>query len=170
MPFWRLYYHLVWSTKNREPLIQPQVEHRLFGYLREKANQMGCEVYAINGWHDHVHVLVSIPPKHSVSDVVKNLKGASAFHINHDVPGPQDGWFGWQRGYGVFSLGERQIAVAEEYVARQKEHHSENTWNPWLERWSEEDEGPGGEQGTHTAHSQTVRERGEVYAAEGPLF
>ena len=49
MSFWRLYYHLVWSTKNREPLIQPKVEPRLFAYIVRKAAELECYVYAING-------------------------------------------------------------------------------------------------------------------------
>ena len=50
MPFWRLNYHLVWSTKNRESLIQPNIEQRLYGYLINKAAELGVYVYAINGW------------------------------------------------------------------------------------------------------------------------
>ena len=83
MPFWRTYYHLVWATKNREPLIQPAIERRLYAYLLNKARELEVRVYAINGWFDHVHLVGSVPPKHAVAYVVKRLKGASAFDLNH---------------------------------------------------------------------------------------
>ena len=140
MPFWRTYYHLVWTTKKREALIRPEIESRLYGYLESKARELGVHVYAIGGWTDHVHLVVAIPPRLSVAEVVKGLKGASAFHMNH---GPaQDAHFAWQRGYGVFSLGEKQRPVAEAYVRQQKEHHSRQSTNSWLERTDETDDGP----------------------------
>ncbi len=141
MPFWRLYYHLVWTTKNREPLIQPDVECRLFPYIVNKAAELDVYVYAINAWHDHVHLVVAIPPKHAVAQVVKMLKGASAYDLNQVAALHEH--FAWQRGYGVLSLGERQRPIAEAYVIRQKEHHRQQTTNIWLERSDEYDEGPG---------------------------
>lgn len=140
MAFWRLYYHLVWATKNREPLIQPPVEKRLFAYMITKAAELEAYVYAVNGWYDHVHLVASIPPKHAVAEVVKHLKGASSHDLNH--AGGLEGSFAWQRGYGVFSLGESQRPTAEAYVNNQKQHHTQQTTNGWLERCDELDEGP----------------------------
>lgn len=60
MPYWRLYYHLVWATKNREPLITPKIEGNLYGYLDRKAASHKATVYAINGDEQHIHVVVSI--------------------------------------------------------------------------------------------------------------
>lgn len=140
MPFWRTYYHLVWATKNREPLIQPEIEPRLHSYLVNKAYELGIQVYAINGWLEHVHLVASIPPKHAVAYVVKRLKGASAFDLNQ--AGKLDTHFKWQRGYGVLTLGEKQRPYAIKYVRNQKEHHRQQTTNSWLERFDEFDEGP----------------------------
>ena len=140
MAFWRLYYHLVWATKNREYLIQPNVEGRLYAYIVGKAAELGVYVYAINGWQDHVHLVLSIPPKRAVAYVVKRLKGASAHDLNQT--GGLGYHFAWQRGYGALSLGERQRPVAEAYVAGQKRHHERQTTNGWLERYAEFDEGP----------------------------
>ena len=139
MPFWRTFYHLVWTTKNREPLITDDIEPRLYAYIVHKAAEIGVYVYAINGWTDHVHLVVAVPPHVSISQLVKNLKGSSSHDLNQQK---LDGRFAWQRGYGVLSVGQRQIAAAEAYVKRQKEHHSTNTIVPWLERCSEIDEGP----------------------------
>ena len=139
MPFWRTYYHLVWATKNRQPLITPEIEPRLFAYIVHKAAELGVFVYSINGWTDHIHLIVAIPPHVSVSDLVKHLKGASAHDINQQQRGVH---FYWQRGYGVLTLGQRQKPAAEAYVKNQKEHHRAGTAVEWLERSSEIDEGP----------------------------
>ncbi len=139
MPFWRTYYHLVWATKNREPLITPEIEPRLYAYIVHKAAELGVFVYVINGWTDHVHIIVAIPPHVSVSDLVKHLKGASSHDLNQQR---LDFHFGWQRGYGVLTLGQLQKPDAERYVKGQKEHHRAGTVIAWLERCSEIDEGP----------------------------
>lgn len=140
MPFWRLYYHLVWSTKNRKPLIVPEIERRLYAYIVGKAAELGCYIYQINGWYDHIHLVIAVPPRHALAAVVKHLKGASSHEMNQ-VAGMNHA-FAWQRGYGALSLGERQRSHAEAYVAAQKAHHAEQTTNAWLERYAEFDEGP----------------------------
>lgn len=140
MPFYRLYCHLVWTTKGRQPFIPPKVELRLYSYLSNKAMELGVRVYAINGWTEHVHMIVGIPPKHAVAYVVKSLKGASAFDLNHTVE--LSNRFQWQRGYGALSLGETQRPTAVAYVENQKQHHQHQTTNMWLERVAEFDEGP----------------------------
>jgi putative transposase len=139
MSFWRLYYHLVWATYKRSALITPEIETHLCAVLRAKARELGVTVYAVNGWVDHVHLLVAIPPKLAVARVVKHLKGASSHQINSlDL----SYHFGWQRGYGVLSVGERRRSIAEAYIAGQKEHHVNGTTNAWLEREAGTDVGP----------------------------
>jgi REP element-mobilizing transposase RayT len=139
MPFWRLYYHLVWATKERRPLITGNIEAEVHGHLTGKADALDAIVHAVEGIDDHVHMLVSIPPKVSVSDFVGQLKGASAFHINH-MPDSL-GNFGWQRGYGAISVGPARLDRAIAYVRNQKEHHAQGTTIEALERIdAEEDE------------------------------
>jgi putative transposase len=139
MSFWRAYYHLVWATHDRQPLINDQVERLLFPYLHKKAAEFRVIIYAINAVPDHIHLVVAIPPRYSVAEVVKSLKGAGSHYLNQSgLPFE----FHWQRGYGVFTLGERQRAAAEAYVNNQKDHHRSGTTNIWLERADEIDEGP----------------------------
>ena len=165
MAFWRLYYHLVWATDERRRLLQPEVEHRLYPYLIRKAAEMDTYVYAINGWYDHIHLVASIPPKHAISEVVKHLKGSSSHDLNH--AGGLAGSFAWQRGYGVFSLGELQKPVAEAYVSSQKQHHQQETANAWLERCDEVDEGPP-DNGLSADHVPPIlREASAAYRAWG---
>ena len=162
MPFWRTYYHLVWATKKRAPLIRPELEPQLYEYLRRKARGMGVRVYAINGWTDHVHVIVSIPPRLAVAAVVKRLKGASSHYLNRREGAEE--LFRWQRGYGALTLGERQLPRAIAYVAGQKEHHRGETANGWLERVDAFDDGPPEEAGRPEA---TLREPDPGYEAAG---
>ena len=166
MAFWRLYYHLVWATRNREPLIQPELEGRLYAYLVSKAAELESYVYGINGWYDHIHLVVAIPPKHAVADIVKHLKGASSHYLNHT--GELNYQFAWQRGYGALTLGERQRPQAEEYVMKQKTHHAERTAIPWLERDADLDEGPADDRMAGSA-DPAVREPKAIYDLAGEL-
>lgn len=141
MVFWRHYYHLVWATKERLPLISDNVEPELYTYIFGKMTFLQCISYAIGGVDNHIHLVASIPPKLSIADFVKKIKGSSSHHLNHGGVQLQTA-FGWQRGYGSFTLGKRQLEHAIHYVLNQKQHHLQNTIIPALERDDEEDEGP----------------------------
>jgi putative transposase len=136
MSLWRTYYHLIWSTAERQPLITPILEPELYGYIRGKSDFLGCIIHAIGGIEDHIHIVVSIPPKLSISQFVKTIKGSSAYHLNH-LPLALNSEFKWQQNYGVFSLGGKQLEEAKAYVNRQKEHHQQGTVIPALERDTE---------------------------------
>jgi putative transposase len=163
MSFWRNYYHLVWATKNREPLIQPEFEDNLYRFLIAKAAELGCYTYAIGGDVDHVHVALANPPKNAVSEVMKTLKGASSYHVNHFIR-PAVGHFDWQRGYGCMTFGETNRAWVVSYIQQQKQHHAENTINAWLERMDELEEGPLDLGLSAEMGAWRVREEGGVYS------
>jgi REP element-mobilizing transposase RayT len=141
MALWRLYYHFVWATKMRHPLITGDIEPELYGYIIGKATTLGCIIHAVGGMPDHIHIVASVPPKMAVADFVGHIKGSSSYHLNH-WPGAVLPEFGWQRGYGVFSLGKKQLGSAVAYVLRQKEHHRHGTTIPILECDSDEDDAP----------------------------
>ena len=138
MPHWRLYYHLVWATKNREPLIVSEIEAETHEQIRRKVCALKGDPLQVNGTADHVHLVTSIPPNISVSDFVGQVKGSSSFHINHlrDITHVLE----WQRGYGAFSLGKRDLEPVLEYVRNQKERHSVGKVWSSLERMDEEEE------------------------------
>lgn len=161
------YYHTVWTTKNREATITPEIEPRLFAYIVSKAAELGVYVYAINGWTDHLHLVVAIPPKRSVAEVVKMLKGASSHYVNQERLG--DGRFRWQEGYGVFSLGEKQRAAAVNYVRNQKSHHREGGVNAWPERSERVDEGPADRGPERPVKIGRLREEPAVYVIDDDL-
>jgi putative transposase len=125
--------HLVWSTKERLPLIKPDKEAELYGYIIGKADYLGCITHAINGTENHIHIVASIPPSLSISQFVKRIKGSSSHHWNHTLATNLDKLY-WQDGYGVFSLGSKQLETAVNYVKNQKIHHSQGTAIAALER------------------------------------
>jgi REP element-mobilizing transposase RayT len=138
MAYWRLYYHFVWTTKNRLPLITPEVEEVLFGYLIGKAHEMKSIVHAVGGVEDHVHLAASVPPCVALSDFVARLKGSSSHRLNEAL---RDA-FAWQGGYGVVSFGEKQLPWVVGYVNRQKRHHGELTAVATLEQINVDSDGP----------------------------
>jgi REP element-mobilizing transposase RayT len=95
-----------------------------YGVLYKKAEELGLKIHAAGNVDEHVHVVLSIPPKIAVADCVRHLKGASAFAINHMAG--SDGQFKWQGGYGALTVGEWSLKTVMEYAVRQKEHHREN--------------------------------------------
>ncbi len=135
MTYWRLHYHLIWATFEREPSITPEREKMFYGVLYNKAQELEVKIHAAGNVEDHTHVVASIPPKLAVADCVRHLKGASSYAINH-MDG-SDGKFKWQEGYGALSISERSLTKVVAYVARQKEHHSENKVIAMLERIDE---------------------------------
>jgi putative transposase len=124
MSYWRLFYHLVWGTKNRLNLIDPTWEQDLYGYIRGKATALECFPHAIGGIADHIHIAISIPPKLAVATLIGQLKGASSHYINQRYA---DGSFMWQAEYGVLSFSETSLSRIVDYVNNQKKHHAENT-------------------------------------------
>ena len=121
MSYWRLHYHLIWATFERESDITIEREKVFYGVLYGKGKELDLKIHAAGNVEDHVHVVVSIPPRLAVADCVRHLKGASAYAINHMER--SDGGFKWQEGYGALSVGERSLDIVMAYAARQKEHH-----------------------------------------------
>jgi putative transposase len=132
MTYYQLYYHLIWATKNRQPLLTPQVEPIIFGYLLKKANDLGAKIYALNGSSDHVHLVVSIPPKISVSKFVGQIKAVASIKFNQSFPAQAP--FYWQDEFAAFSFDRKRLPNMVAYVQNQKAHHAQDTLIPVLER------------------------------------
>lgn len=121
-----LLYHIVFSTKDRQPIITDVYQPRLYDYIGGTIRHLGGISLGINGTEDHVHVLAKLRPDKAVSDVLRDLK-ANASGWMHDVfPELKD--FSWQRGYGAFTVSASNIAKVQHYIARQKEHHQKKTF------------------------------------------
>jgi len=113
--------HLVFSTKNRQPLITPAIEPELFKYLATELRNMDCPSLAINGTTDHVHILFALSRTMTIANVVKSIKGSTSRWIKPRSPELRS--FEWQAGYGAFSIGRSQVEQVKRYLARQKVHH-----------------------------------------------
>src|SRR5215204_5282895 len=102
-----LIYHIVFSTKNREPMITPEREERLYEYIGGIIRVLGGILLIINGVEDHVHILTKLRPDKALSDVLRELKASSSGWM-HDLF-PEASEFAWQNGYGAFTVSESQV-------------------------------------------------------------
>ena len=136
--FHRLFYHIVWTTKYRQPIITEEIEKYLFPFLENKAKRFGCIIHKCNGMEDHIHIAISIPPSESVSDIIGKLKGSSSYFLNKELQITDD--FYWSDGYGVLSFAERDLPAVMKYIEKQKEYHKQNKLNLKLEITEGEDE------------------------------
>ncbi len=113
--------HIVFSTKERRPLIRPDIEPELYRYLASVCRACDCPAHEIGGTADHVHLACTLSRTISVSDLLEEIKKRSSKWMK--TKGAPYRSFSWQRGYGAFSIGQSQLAAARRYIARQKEHH-----------------------------------------------
>jgi len=118
--------HCVWSTKNREPWLIPDLRERLWPYLGGIAKQNQMKTLAIGGAADHVHILLSLPATLSVAKAVQLLKGNSSKWIRETFPKMSS--FAWQEGYAAFSVGNSGVDATMTYINNQTEHHRKRTF------------------------------------------
>ena len=132
MPYWQLFYHAVWATRFRERVLGPEVESFVHCLIREKALELGAVVHSLNGMEDHVHLVVSLPPKIAPAFFVGQVKGASSTRLNQSRR--LDRQFFWQDEYSIFSLDAKRLPHHVAYVENQKLHHARSTLIPALEK------------------------------------
>ena len=124
--FAQLYIHVVYSTKERAPLIDSSWEPRLYDVSGGILKTVKCSLLAAGGVEDHVHLLVSLARDISVSDAVRNVKTDSSKWIHEAFPKLAD--FYWQTGYSAFSVSQSQLPAVKHYIANQKEHHRKQSY------------------------------------------
>jgi REP element-mobilizing transposase RayT len=119
--FTNLLYHLIFSTKDRRPIITLDYQPRLYDYIGGIIREVGGTSLGINGIEDHVHVVTKLRPDKALSDVLRVLK-CNASGWMHDLF-PSLAEFSWQRGYAAFTVSQSNVEDVRRYVAGQKEHH-----------------------------------------------
>jgi putative transposase len=132
MPLSHLYYHFVWATHERMPLITPIREAALYEFIQHKVKELGGSVYAVGGIEDHIHLIATAPPSIALSEYIRLIKGSSSRYINSNYSDP-NAKFKWQQEYGVFSISKRNLDSAIAYVQNQKHHHATGEIFPSLE-------------------------------------
>ena len=120
-----LHYHLVFSTKDRVPLIVPAWRDRLHAFLGGVINQLDGIPEAVGGVADHVHLLIGLRATHCLADVMREVKAVSSRWAHEEIG---ERTFQWQEGYGGFTVGAPQCPAVRKYISRQEEHHSTKTY------------------------------------------
>ena len=123
--------HCVFATKERRPLITPDLQSRLWPYLGGIARENKLAALVVGGVRDHVHILLSIPPVLSVAKSIQLLKGSSSKWV-HDTFREHRS-FGWQEGYGAFSIGLSGVDETTKYIQTQFQHHQKMTFRDELQ-------------------------------------
>jgi putative transposase len=131
MPYWELYCHLVWATRDRAPLLSGARAIRVENAIRAACREQGAVVHAVGMMPEHVHLAVSVPPRLAVADLARLVKGSSSHLLNHETSGPP---FAWQAEYGAISFGKRSLENVVAYVRNQERHHAEDNLLPAFER------------------------------------
>ena len=115
-----LHYHLVFSTKNRAPVIDKSWRERLHAYLGGSVRKGGGVAESIGGTNDHVHLLIGLRATHCLADVLEDIKSASSLWVHQEI-GAKGFW--WQEGYGAFTVSASQIEKVKIYIEHQEDHH-----------------------------------------------
>jgi REP element-mobilizing transposase RayT len=120
----QLFYHLVFSTKNRAPLILPAWQADLYSYIGGVVRNRRGELCAAGGIADHIHLMARLPADRAVADAVRDIKALSSGwrHENGDHS------FAWQGGYGAFTVSRSMVERVTRYINRQEEHHRTATF------------------------------------------
>lgn len=118
--------HFVFSTKERRPWIQPDVEEELYKYIGGVCRNLQSPVIKINGVEDHIHILLQLGRTISISKLIGEIKSSSSQWIK--TKGDHYCHFSWQAGYGGFSVSRPSLESAKRYLACQKDHHKKVTF------------------------------------------
>jgi REP element-mobilizing transposase RayT len=121
-----LFYHLIFSTKNRVPHLSPDLEPRIWPYIGGVAEHHKMTALQIGGYDDHIHALVMAPPIIAPSQIAQFLKGDSSRWIHETWPSRRS--FAWQEGYSAFTVSKSNAEAVIEYIKNQRTHHKRKTF------------------------------------------
>jgi putative transposase len=122
----QIIFHIVFSTKHREPNLLQSEKKRLFAFIHQLLTNKNCHLYRINGMEDHLHILTHIHTTMSVAALIKDIKLASSDFIYREGIFPK--FKGWQDGYGAFSESIKAKERLMKYIKNQEDHHKKVTF------------------------------------------
>ncbi len=124
-----LHYHIIFSTKDREPWLQAAFRPSLHEYLGGVVGGLGGQSHGVGGVADHVHLLISLRATHRLADFMREVKKASSSWVKHTchVPG-----FAWQEGYCALTVSPSARPAVHDYIRRQEEHHRQRSFREEL--------------------------------------
>jgi putative transposase len=120
--FFSLHYHIVFSTKERQPFIRAEWRSRVHAYLGGILRQINGVAEIVGGVADHVHLLASLRPAHCVADVMRDMKKDSSSWVKETF----DRNFAWQEGYAAFTVSPTATESVRQYIANQEVHHAKH--------------------------------------------
>jgi len=126
MGFIKIWVHLVWTTKNREPLLSADLRKQIFNHIRENASDKGIYIDFINGYLEHVHCLISLGSGQNIDKILMLLKGESSYWINKNHFFHKK--FEWQDEYFAVSVSESAVNRVRDYIKNQQEHHRKRSF------------------------------------------
>mgnify|MGYP001427501838 CR=1 FL=1 len=136
MSWVRVWVHLVFTTKNRVPLFSSHtVREQLFNHIKQNAQSKDIWLECVNGYHDHIHCLISLGKDHTISNVAKLIKGESSFWINKEKLIQTK--FIWQDDYWAVSVSESHLEVVRNYINTQEDHHQKKSFNEEVNEFME---------------------------------
>lgn len=121
-----LHYHVVFSTKDRQPWITDDIEERVWKFIGGIARENKMKALLVGGMPDHLHLALAIPPTLAVSNALRLLKGGSSKWIKDTFPKMRG--FAWQDGYGAFTVSKSSLPDVLAYIQNQREHHRGKTF------------------------------------------
>jgi putative transposase len=131
----RVLVHLVFSTKNREPLLSPALQHELHPYLAGTLDQIDCPSLQVGGVADHVHLLFGLSRTRTIASVAEAVKTSSSKWLK--TKDARLSAFHWQTGYGSFSVSQSEADKVVAYIRNQEHHHRKMTFQDEYRRFLE---------------------------------
>ena len=129
--YYKLWAHLVWATKYREPVLTKTNRVKIYRHIRKRIEAEKIWIDTMNGTEDHVHCLICYHPKISISRILNLMKGESSHWANENQLFKKG--FNWQKGYACFSVSESNITKVRHYIRNQEIHHRKISLNDELE-------------------------------------
>jgi putative transposase len=130
MSYLKIWLHCVWTTNKRIPYLGDEIRDKVIFHILENARLKGIYVDHINGYHDHLHALISLGGKQTISEVMQKIKGESSFWINKNKLTRLK--FEWQDDFYAVSIGMPQLDILRKYIRNQNEHHQKASFQEEL--------------------------------------
>lgn len=127
MPYIKVWIHFVWSTKNRQRVLTDPFRDLLFEHIRQNARLKNIYLDRVNGYHDHVHCLLSLGSDQTIEKIAQLIKGESAFWFNNKS-GFRTDKLEWQDEYFAISVSESKLDIVRRYIDNQVAHHQKKTF------------------------------------------
>jgi len=137
MSYVKIWIHVVWTVKNRKPILTSEVRQTLFDHIHQNALSKEILMEIVGGHNNHVHSLFRLRNNQTIENVMQLIKGESSFWFNKSGLSQQK--LNWQKEYFAVSVSESQAGKVKNYILTQEEHHKKKTWedeyNEFLEKY-----------------------------------